>query len=69
MKTDTPRTDALRERLSPLADTLSEDNFGEVTMKCITESLALCTALERELAEAVAERDAARAALDIALVQ
>jgi hypothetical protein len=38
-------------------------------VKCIAESLALCTALERELAEAVAERDAARAALDIALVQ
>ncbi len=47
----TPRTDALRTRLAPLAATLSEDNFGEVAVQCITESLALCTALERELAE------------------
>jgi len=65
----TPRTDALRTRLAPLADTLSVDNFGEVTVRCIAESLALCAALERELAEVIAERDAARAALDIALVQ
>jgi hypothetical protein len=65
----TPRTDALSTRLAPLADTLSEDNFGEVTVKCIAESLALCSTLERELAEAIAARDAARAALDIALVQ
>ena len=65
----TPRTDALCERLQPLADTLSVDNFGEVAVQCIAESFALCAALERELAEAIAERDAARGALDIALVQ
>ena len=47
----TPRTDALSARLAPLAATLSEDNFGEVSVKCIAESLVLCTALERELAE------------------
>ena len=41
----TPRTDALRERLQPLATSLSVD-----TVKCIAESLVLCTALERELA-------------------
>ena len=46
----TPRTDALRERLAPLAATLSADNFGEVSVKCIAESFALCAALERELA-------------------
>jgi hypothetical protein len=27
------------------------DNFGEVVMQCIAESLALCSTLERELAE------------------
>lgn len=48
----TPRTDALRTRLAPLAATLSEDNFGEVAVQCIAECLVLCTALERELAEA-----------------
>ena len=46
----TPRTDALRARLAPLSATLSEDNFGEVFVKCIAESLVLCAALERELA-------------------
>ena len=59
----TPRTDALRAKLQPLAATLSVDNFGELTVQCIAESLALARALERELAEAIAERDAARAAL------
>jgi len=48
----TPRTDALRAKLAPLAESLSADNFGEVSVKCIAESLALCCALERELAEA-----------------
>ena len=48
----TPRTDALCAKLYPLADKLSVDNFGEIAVKCIKESLALCTALERELAEA-----------------
>jgi hypothetical protein len=47
----TPRTDALCERLQPLADSLIVDNFGEVSVKCIAESLVLCAALERELAE------------------
>ena len=47
----TPRTDALRAKLSPLAATLSEDNFGEVAVQCITESLAQVRALERELAQ------------------
>jgi len=47
----TPRTDALCAKLQPLAESLSEDNFGEVSVKCIAESLALCAALERELAE------------------
>ena len=47
----TPRTDALCERLQPLADSLIEDNFGEVAVQCIAESLVLCTALERDLAE------------------
>ena len=61
-KQNTPRTDALRAKLAPLAATLSVDNFGEVAVQCITESLALIRALERELAEAIAERDAARAA-------
>jgi hypothetical protein len=55
--------------LQPLADSLIEDNFGEVAVQCIAESLALCSTLERELAEVIAERDAARAALDMALVQ
>jgi hypothetical protein len=50
-KQSTPRTEALRTRLAPLAATLSVDNFREVAVQCITESLALCTALERELAE------------------
>ena len=48
----TPRTDALRERLSPLADTLSMHNFGEVSMQCIAESFALACMLEREIADA-----------------
>jgi hypothetical protein len=61
-KQNTPRTDALCAKLQPLAAALSEDNFGEVAMQCIAESLALCAAMERELAEAIAERDAARAA-------
>jgi hypothetical protein len=65
----TPRTEALRARLAPLADSLSVDNFGEVAVQCIAESLALACTLERELAEAIAERDAERAALDMALVQ
>ena len=43
----TPRTDALRERLQPLATSLSVD-----TVQCIEESHALCTVLERELADA-----------------
>jgi hypothetical protein len=47
----TPRTDALCARLQPLADSLIEDNFGEVSVKCIAESLVLCAVLERELAE------------------
>ena len=47
----THRTDALCARLSTLADTVSVDNFGEVVMQCIAESLALCSTLERELAE------------------
>ena len=47
-----PRTDALCERLQPLADSLSVDNFGEVTVQCIAEFAALSSALERELAEA-----------------
>jgi hypothetical protein len=47
----TPRTDALCARLQPLADSLSVDNFGEVAVQCIAESLVLCAALERELAE------------------
>jgi hypothetical protein len=47
----TPRADALRERLSPLADTLSMHNFGEVSMQCIAESFALACTLERELVE------------------
>jgi hypothetical protein len=59
----TPRTDALCAKLQPLAESLSEDNFGELTVQCIAESLALCSTLERELAEAIAERDAARAEL------
>ena len=63
-KQNTPRTDALRAKLAPLAATLSVDNFGEVAVQCIAESLALCTALERELAEARAARDAARDAID-----
>ena len=49
-----PRTDALCARLQPLADTLSVDNFGEVTVQCIAEFAALSSALERELAEACA---------------
>ena len=48
----TPRTDALRAKLAPLAESLSADNFGEVSVKCIAEFAALCCALERELAEA-----------------
>jgi hypothetical protein len=48
----TPRTDALRAKLAPLAATLSVDNFGEVAVQCITESIAQVRALERELAEA-----------------
>ena len=63
-KQNTPRTDALRAKLAPLAATLSVDNFGEVAVQCIAESLALCTALERELAEARAARDAACDAID-----
>jgi hypothetical protein len=47
----THRTDELCARLSTLADTVSVDNFGEVVMQCIAESLALCSTLERELAE------------------
>jgi len=46
----TPRTDALCARLAPLAESLSVDNFGEVAVHVIAESLVLCTALERELA-------------------
>jgi len=46
-----PRTDALCERLQPLADSLSVDNFGEVSVKCIADFAALCSTLERELAE------------------
>ena len=63
-KQSTPLTDALCAKLQPLAESRSEDNFGEVSVKCIAESLALCCALERELAEAIAERDAARDAID-----
>ena len=46
----TPRTEALCAKLQPLADSLFVDNFGEVAVQCIAESLVLCTALERELA-------------------
>jgi len=60
----TPRTEALRAKLAPLAATLSVDNFGEVAMQCITESLAQVRALERELTEARAARDAACDAID-----
>jgi len=63
-KQNTPRTEALCAKLQPLAESLSVDNFGEVAVQCIAESLALCTALERELAEARAARDAARDAID-----
>jgi hypothetical protein len=62
-KQSTPLTDALCAKLQPLAESLSVDNFGEVAVQCIAEGLALCSTLERELAEAIAERDAARAAL------
>ena len=48
----TPRTDALCARLQPLADSLSVDNFGEVTVQCIADFAALSSALERELADA-----------------
>ena len=47
----TPRTDALCERLQPLADSLIEDNFGEVAVHVIAEFAALACTLERELAE------------------
>jgi hypothetical protein len=50
-ETRTPRTDALRAKLAPLAATLSVDNFGEIAVQCITESLAQVRALERELAQ------------------
>ncbi len=47
----TPRTNALCERLQPLADSLIEDNFGEVAVHVIAEFAVLSSALERELAE------------------
>jgi hypothetical protein len=47
----TPRTDALCAKLYPLADSLSEDNFRGFAVQCIAESLALCSTLEREIAE------------------
>ncbi len=47
----TPRTDALCTKLQPLADSLSVDNFGEVAVHVIGSLAALCSTLERELAE------------------
>ena len=60
----TPRTSALIEHIRQ-----RDGQVGVGLGNAPEEWVTLCRELERELAEVIAERDAARAALDIALVQ
>jgi hypothetical protein len=59
-----PRTSALIDHIRQ-----RDGQVGVGLRNAPEEWVTLCRSLEDELAEALAERDAARAALDIALVQ
>ena len=64
---DTPRTDALANRLIPIAEDITSSNAQVIITHLFTEILTLTTVLEVELTAVTEQRDSLQAQLEEAV--